>query len=274
MIQCQDFIKLIEYYAPLSAAAAWDNSGWQVMGQKQKIKRVAVSLDPSLAQIDACLAFNADFILCHHPLYFEPQSLSQNNSYTQTVRKLMQANVHLYSAHTSLDANPKGPVRWLANELALENITILEPNPTSHFEQNNEPQAKLPEYGFGYLGNLPAPLNKEVFFQKLKNLLPAGHWNVCGKVPQTVTKIACCPGSGSTMWAAAQKKGANILITGDLKYHTALDAEAADFTILDVGHFSLEEEMMRRLALELAKKASGVEVKFFPSQDPIYNITI
>ena len=274
MIQCQDFIKLIESYAPLSAAAAWDNSGWQVMGQKKEINLVAVSLDPSPAQIDASLAFKADFILCHHPLYFEPQALSQNNSYTQTVRKLMQADVHLYSAHTSLDGNPAGPVRWLANELELENITILEPNKFCQNEESKGQHTTLPVYGFGYAGDLPHSLSKEAFFQKLKALLPAGHWNICGKVPQNFSKIACCPGSGSSMWSDAQKMGADILITGDLKYHTALEAASAGFTILDVGHFSLEEEMMRRLSVELSKKANGVEVKFLSSQDPIYNITI
>lgn len=274
MIQCQDFIKLIESYAPPSAAAAWDNSGLQVLGQKQEISRVAVCLDPSPAQISASLAFKADFILCHHPLYFEPQALSQNNSYTQTVRKLMQANVHLYSAHTSLDANPKGPVRWLADDFELENIIILEPSSPCQNGKGEETEANLLAFGFGFVGSLPHPLSKEEFFQKLKSVLPAGHWNICGQAPQKFTKIACCPGSGSSMWKDAQKAGADILITGDLKYHTAREVEDAGFTVLDVGHFSLEEEMMKRLALQLAKNASGVEVRFFPSQDPINNITI
>ena len=275
-MQCQDLIRLIEYYAPLSAAAPWDNSGLQVVGKKENINRVAVCLDPSPAQIDASLAFKADFILCHHPLCFEPQKLSQNNSYTQIVRKLMQADVHLYSAHTSLDGNPAGPVRWLADEFGLKSMELLEPNPACHLSAGQE----LPAYGFGYVGSLPTPLAKEVFFEKLKNILPAGHWNLCGDLPQRVSKIACCPGSGSSMWKTAQKLGAELLITGDIKYHTALDVVDAEFSILDVGHFSLEEEMMHRLTMQLVKqvqlikKVNGPEIRFFPAQDPIRNITI
>ena len=52
-----------------------------------------------------------------------------------------------------------------------------------------------------------------------------------------------------------------------MKYHQALEARTLVF---DVGHFSLEEEMVRRLALDLSARLApeGVEVRFFPGLDP------
>ena len=59
--------------------------------------------------------------------------------------------------------------------------------------------------------------------------------------------------------------GADIFITGDVKYHTALDTQLCLF---DVGHHSLEEEMMRRAAIHLQHVCPMLEVVFVPSASP------
>ena len=253
-MQCPDIISLLETLAPPEAAAPWDNSGIQVVGTRQEIKRLAVALDPSPRIIDQALAFDADFILSHHPLLFEPAYLNKDDAYTRTVRGLMQAGSHLYSAHTSLDGQPAGPVRWLARDLDLSGLSML------------ESAAEESEYGFGFCGDLPIKAGFDEFMRMLMKILPANRVNICGPKPEFVLRVACCPGSGSNMWPEAKALGADVLITGDVKYHTALDAEVC---ILDVGHFTLEEEMMRRFAEILKQKLAGVEVRFFESHDPI-----
>ncbi len=50
-----------------------------------------------------------------------------------------------------------------------------------------------------------------------------------------------------------------------MKYHPAVEVEVC---VIDVGHFSLEEEMMRRFARLLEARLQGVEVRFFPGEDP------
>ena len=253
-MQCHELIKLLEEFAPPAAAADWDNSGIQVIGGKEEIRRVAVSLDPSESAIDKALAFHADFVLCHHPLWFEPVFLNKNNPCTRIVRRLMQADVWLYSAHTSLDAQPDGPVRWLADDLELSGVCVLEQ------AASNTP------YGFGFCGNLPVKRDFDDFIALLAAKTAGNRVNVCGPRPDCVGRVACCPGSGSSLWGEAVALGADLLITGDVKYHTALETEIC---ILDVGHFCLEEEMMRRFAAVLQMRLSGVEVKFFESADPI-----
>ena len=61
--------------------------------------------------------------------------------------------------------------------------------------------------------------------------------------------------------------GAEIFITGDLKYHPALEAAEQLPLILDVGHFCLEEEMMRRFADRLREELP-LPVAFYPGRDP------
>ncbi|MUM77230.1 Nif3-like dinuclear metal center hexameric protein [Pseudodesulfovibrio sp. F-1] len=122
--------------------------------------------------------------------------------------------------------------------------------------------------GFGEVGDLPEPMDFEAFSARLDGLLPAharGYWTVSGPRPGHVARVAYCGGSGAGLAAEAARAGADLFITGDMKYHAAVEAGVC---VLDVGHFSLEEEMMRRFALELSGRLSGVEVRFFPGSDP------
>ena len=55
-----------------------------------------------------------------------------------------------------------------------------------------------------------------------------------------IKKIAVVNGAGSSYWKKAKRMGADLLITGDLKYHEALDAKEEGMYILDVGHYESE----------------------------------
>lgn len=255
-----EIINTIEKTAPLSAAAGWDASGVQVASRLENISAVAVMLDPTLASIRAALDSGADFILSHHPLSMKPRFPSKADSYLDILGLLFKKDAWLYSAHTSLDGNPEGPVRWLAHELALKNVRILEADAPGEGQEAS--------YGFGFVGDLPVAQPYDAFCAALRQLVAVPVWNACGARPETVRRVACCPGSGSDLIALAAQSGAEVFITGDVKYHAALDASGLLPRILDVGHFSLEEEMMRRFAAQLAKDFS-VPVAFYPAQDPL-----
>ncbi len=51
-----------------------------------------------------------------------------------------------------------------------------------------------------------------------------------------VKKIAFCGGSGSSLVNKVVSLGIDLYITGDIDYHTAVDAEEQGLTILDIGH--------------------------------------
>lgn len=124
-------------------------------------------------------------------------------------------------------------------------------------------------YGYGLVGDLPAPLSLEALKAGLAALLPRRFFVQAGNGPQSVTTVAYCPGSGADMAPRAFAAGAEVYVTGDLKYHQA-QVVPADRCVLDVGHFSLEEVMMRRFAAALSQTLgpSGPDVRFFPGNDP------
>jgi putative NIF3 family GTP cyclohydrolase 1 type 2 len=70
-------------------------------------------------------------------------------------------------------------------------------------------------------------------------------------------------------------KAADIFVTGDLKYHQALESIESGLCTLDVGHFVLEERMMEFWAGELREALGGrAEVRFFPGSEPMRSIAI
>jgi dinuclear metal center YbgI/SA1388 family protein len=259
-MKVSDIIEIIERTAPLSAAAGWDASGVQVAALREEATTIAVTLDPSLASLRQAADSGADFVLAHHPLSLQPRFPNRRDDYLAILSLLFTRGMWLYSAHTSLDANPEGPARWLAGSLGMESLELLEPL--------GQVGPDAPQYGFGFTGALPESLAYRDFCQRLASALRKEEWQVCGPVPGQVRRVACCPGSGGDMLGSALASGADLLVTGDVKYHAALDARAFGLRVIDVGHFVLEEEMMRLFAGQLAA-GLGIPVIFIPGRDPL-----
>ena len=255
-MQLSEIINIIEKTAPLPAAAEWDKSGIQVAARRQEVKHLAVMLDPSLRSVSWALEMGADFLLAHHPLTMRPRFTDSLGSYHDILSLLFRHDVSLYSAHTSLDANPKGPVSWLAGKLGLENCALLEPTAALDGAA----------FGFGFVGDMPQEESYASFCARLASALEIGKWRACGPKPARVRSVACCPGSGGDMADLAEAAGADVYITGDVKYHAALDT---GIRLLDVGHFQLEEIMMRLFAAQLAEQMPELKVSFLPGSDPL-----
>jgi dinuclear metal center YbgI/SA1388 family protein len=258
-MQLEEIIIEIEKIAPLAAASDWDNSGMQVAANRKTVDVLAVCLDPTPASISEALNRNAQCILCHHPLALKPALPCRPDAYHEVLRLLFAADVPLYAAHTSLDANPAGPAGWLAKELKLANTAVLDPVPCLP-ENSNQP------LGAGLAGDLPSPMGVRDITRLLSRHIDLSTATICGHAPDGIGRMAYCTGSGSSLLAEAVAAGAKLFITGDVKYHTALSTEIC---LLDVGHHSLEEEMMRRMSRMLSERLKGLTVCFVPSVSPL-----
>lgn len=254
-MQSVEIIKYIEKLAPLGFAEAWDKSGTQVAAHAKEIKKVSVMLDPTLENIKTAIEHGADFILAHHPLNMTAVFPDTLNPYHAILSLLLKNDICLYSAHTSLDANPRGTVRWLAEALELTEVQILEVT-------GSDAQG---DYGFGFYGNLPAEQSYENFVKKMSQVAESSAWRSCGPELANVRTVACLPGSGSSAIAEAKAAGADVFITGDMRYHQALDAE---IKVIDLGHFKLEEIMMRKFAEQMQKDLPAITVDFISGTDP------
>ncbi len=272
----ENLIQYIEESAPLLNQAMWDSSGIQIDTLKNEFSHLAVMLDPTWENIEKAFNHGADCILAHHPLSMEPYRLNSCSALFRAVQLIFSKQALLYSAHTSLDATFGGFSSWLADDLALIHQEVLD-------EEGN----------FGVVGTLEKPLYLSDIVSQLEKSMPfvtRKDFRISGKEQdRLIEKVAFCFGSGSSLYSLAKNKGADIFITGDVKYHLALDIchefEASSLSehsensiqnkksplLLDVGHFSLEEEMMRRFSIHL-KQILPIDVTFIQGTNPFCSV--
>ena len=118
--------------------------------------------------------------------------------------------------------------------------------------------------GLGRIGHLERPIQLQKFAAAIKKELNINSLKFVGKPDLIVTRAAVCAGSGSGMLKAFYASGAQVYISGDLKYHDARDIEAAGLGIIDIGHFASEHlviaELVKRLKVVLAERQLKVNV--------------
>lgn len=110
-----------------------------------------------------------------------------------------------------------------------------------------------PGIGSGLTGKLPQPMAEKDFLRLLKtqfNLQVIRHTPFTGK---PVEQVALCGGAGSFLVLKALASGADVFVTGDMKYHEFFDANGR-MMIADIGHFESEQFTTELLVEVLQEK--------------------
>ncbi|RNC72647.1 MAG: Nif3-like dinuclear metal center hexameric protein [Desulfuromonadales bacterium] len=118
--------------------------------------------------------------------------------------------------------------------------------------------------GLGRIGELGAGTTVGEFAAEAKRCLGLSGVRFVGDEGRPVKKVALCGGSGMSLLRDALRQGADLFVTGDVKYHEARDAEALGIPLLDVGHFGSEvlmvESVATRVGSELASRRYDAQV--------------
>lgn len=107
----------------------------------------------------------------------------------------------------------------------------------------------------GRLGKLPRPMKGKEALLYIKEKLGIPDLRYAGNTDIIVHKVAVLGGAGSEFASLAKAKGADLYLTGDLKYHEAQDAAAMGLLIADGGHFYTERVIVPKLAERIRKEA-------------------
>ena len=121
--------------------------------------------------------------------------------------------------------------------------------------------------GLGRIGVLAEATTAGDFALQVKKMLDASGVRLVGEAGRRVKKVALCGGSGASLLHEAARKGADLLVTADVKYHEAREAEALGIAVLDAGHFATELPMVRGLADALVRV---LEVRKFETEVVAY----
>jgi dinuclear metal center YbgI/SA1388 family protein len=124
------------------------------------------------------------------------------------------------------------------------------------------------DVGLGRIGRLPESIPLDSFAAQVKQVLGIPVLRLVGDPQRRIAKVAVCGGSGASLLAEARRQGADVLVTGDVKYHEARGAQARGLALLDAGHFATERIMVREMATALRKAAQqrGLAMEFVELQ--------
>lgn len=102
-------------------------------------------------------------------------------------------------------------------------------------------------FGLGRIGELPQPVTLEELAHLTKKAFDVPALRVVGPLQRQIKKVAVVGGDGNRYVSSALMKGADVLITGDIYYHTAQEAEANGLCMIDPGH-NVEKVMKEAVA--------------------------
>ncbi len=241
MIKTEEIISKIEKYASPDLAENWDNTGWQINLHHDYANRVLIALSFTKEVLEQAITNDCDLIITHHPPIFHKLNKIDSNILIQAIKH----NICVYSAHTNLDKTYGSTTDALCGVLGLKNlITVNDYIKISHLKD----EIALEEFVSG----IKQSLNSE----RIKLINPS---NV-----QTVRNVAICAGAGGSYIEALNDYDVDLYITGDIKFHAALEVDG--FAVADIGHFESELPVLPLIQGLIAK--TGVETIIAREQVP------
>ncbi len=241
----------LEEKIPSSYSCAWDNDGLMCASDmKAEVKKVLCTLDVTVAALEYAAQNGFDTVISHHPMIFSPvKSVTPQNYISKRVIFALQNNINVFSFHTRFDAMPGGINDLLAKKLCLENV--------SSFSDGECEAGRVGETDTTTLSDFCKHVKKKLGCDTV----------AFSKCNDTVSRVAVVGGSGKDFIDAAKKAGADVLVSGELRYNNMSEASEIGISLVEAGHF-FTEEVACAYFKELLDSV-GIENGHFSS----YNIT-
>ncbi len=222
-MKLEKIYKFLDSISPFESQEKWDNSGLLLGDFDNEISKVFLSLDIDEVLLETCS--ENSLLITHHPLIFKPLKDLANNLYPKAfIKTMMKKNISLISLHTNYDKSH-------LNAYFTEEILGFK-----NYKQE----------GFLIYVDLDSSFSCLLELLKQKLNLKLLKTSFCGK--EKISRIAICTGSGGDLIPFVN---ADCFLSGDFKYHQALEALSNKLSLIDIGHFESEECFSKSLANSL-----------------------
>lgn len=205
-----DFLNAL---APPALAESWDNVGLLVGRYDQPVQRLMTCLTITADSAGEAIERGANLIVSHHPLPFRPlKRLTCETSEGRLLLDLIGAGIAVFSPHTAFDSAEQGINEQWARQLKLRDVAPLVPGAEAG-------------QGSGRYGQLSAEMSLAELAERVKGLLGLNYVQAVGKLDGRVRRVAVACGSAGEFAAPAKAAGCDCLVTGEVRFHTCLEAE-------------------------------------------------
>lgn len=232
-----EIYKFLDTLSPFELQESWDNSGLLVGDFSIDVKKVVLSIDVDENLIDSL--DNDTLLITHHPLIFGGLKQLEFNKYpANLLQKMIKKNISNIAMHTNFDQTHLN--EFVATEILGYKISQKD----------------------GFVAYLEVDEDFDTFSKKVALAFGLSHTK-CVKCNDRVKRVALTTGSGCSLMRSIK---ADCFLTGDVKYHDAMEAKSIKLSLIDIGHY--ESERFFAQILEKHLKNLGLEVIISLSDNP------
>ncbi len=236
-MRLSDVYSALDTLSPFELQESWDNSGLIVGDFMQEVGTIVLSIDLDEEMIDTL--DEGTLVITHHPLIFGGLKQLQFNQYPAVLlRKMIQKNISNIALHTNFDQTH-------LNSYVAETIlgySIVEKE--------------------GFVAYMDVNDSFEHFARHVADVFSLKHMRMVA-CHEHIGRVALTTGSGASLMRQIK---ADCFLTGDIKYHDAMEARSIGLSMLDIGHYESERYFSEILAKEL--KNLGLEAIISKSKNP------
>lgn len=242
MPKVKEIYQICDEISSFSLQEKWDNSGLNLGNMEQEISKIYLSLE-----VDMALAQSIEpnsLIITHHPLIFSPLKNLDTNTYPSNILSLLiSKNCSLIAMHTNFD----------------------------HTHLNHYFATSV--LGFRDLQKIEFALTCEIPSTTFSSLLSSIHTSLSSptlpylKTQEEISRVFIVCGSGCSALSLITPHSNSCLITGDIKYHNAMEAKSLGISLIDVGHYESEKYFAEILHRDL--KNFGYEAIITSLENPL-----
>lgn len=249
-IKVSDIYEFLDKTAPFNTADDWDNSGLLAGDMHKTVTRVQVSLDPTKRAVANAVKNNADLMVTHHPIIFNPL---KSIKYDSALCELIKNDIAIICTHTCWDNADGGVSDTLCKTIGLTDIKKI-------YDENSSALSCLRE---GTNTITDTAEYSRFISDKLGVCVKSG----IGK-NRNPEMTAVCPGGGASLLPyVIEYSNAGFFVTGDAKHNDFIDAAENGITLLAAGHYETENPAALELMKRLEKEFPDIEFLFF--DDPV-----
>jgi len=210
-MKLKQIYKILDELSPFELQNSWDNSGLQVGEMNDEVAQVYFSLDVDSDLLDEVK--ENSLIITHHPLIFKGLKRLDSSVYpSKLIKKMIKKDISLVAMHTNFDITHLN--KYVASEvLGYKNITCE-----------------------GHICYFDVDCSFDELVLHVKSSLGLDIIKSAGEKKQ-IKRCAITTGSGGDLIGEVK---ADCFLSGDFKYHQALEAKENSLNLLDIGHFESE----------------------------------
>jgi dinuclear metal center YbgI/SA1388 family protein len=256
-----EIARFLDQFAPADLAESWDNVGLLAGDRDAPVSKVMTCLTITPDSAQEAISAGAELIVAHHPLPFRPlRRLTTDTPEGRLLCDLLAARIAIYSPHTAFDSTTGGINDRLAAGLGLVDVQPLVVLPDAAGAAVAAGQSVANLRGAGRRGRAAGGATVDALAARVKQFLRIGQIQAVGDTRRIAKNVAVACGSAGEFLAPAHAAGCQLLVTGEVRFHTCLEAEGLGVALLVVGHFASERFAVEGLADVLAKRFPSVSV--------------